>query len=95
MSTGAAASATRSCRSRFRTSPAERLGVPASALQQLGWNFDAVPEKMQPVLRIARKLTQQPSSVTKADEPCRREIDEERLDPLVEAAGDHQPERQD
>jgi uncharacterized peroxidase-related enzyme len=46
---------------------AERLGVSSSALQHLGWNLDAVPEKMQPVLRFARKLTQQPSSVTKAD----------------------------
>ena len=46
---------------------AELLGVSASAIQQLGWNLDAVPERMQPVLRFARKLTQQPSSVTKAD----------------------------
>ena len=30
---------------------AERLGVSAAAIQQLGWNLDDVPEKMQPVLR--------------------------------------------
>ena len=46
---------------------AELLGVSASAIQQLAWNLDAVPEKMQPVLRFARKLTQQPTSATKAD----------------------------
>lgn len=45
----------------------ELLGVPRAALQQLSWNLDAVPEKMQPVLHYARKLTEQPASVTKAD----------------------------
>ena len=46
---------------------AELLGVSASTIRQLEWNLDAVPEKIQPVLRFARKLTQQPSSVTKTD----------------------------
>src|SRR5262245_25791051 len=45
----------------------ELLGVSAVVIQQVGWNLDAVPEKMQPVLRFARKLTQQPSSITKID----------------------------
>jgi uncharacterized peroxidase-related enzyme len=46
---------------------AELLGVSAAALQQLSWNLDAVPERMQPVLGFARKLTERPSGVCKAD----------------------------
>ena len=46
---------------------AELLGVSASAIQRLGWNSDLVPEKMRPVLHFARKLTQDPSGVTKSD----------------------------
>src|SRR5262249_9979878 len=46
---------------------AELLGISGSAIQQLGWSLDAVPEKMQSVLRLVRKLTQQPSSVAKVD----------------------------
>ena len=45
----------------------ELLGVSASAIHQLAWNLDAVPEKMQPVLHLARKLTQQSSSISNAD----------------------------
>jgi alkylhydroperoxidase family enzyme len=43
------------------------LSVPASAIQHLEWNLDTVPERIQPVLRLARKLTQHPSAVTTAD----------------------------
>jgi len=46
---------------------AELLGISGSAIQQLGWSLDAVPEKMQPVLRLVRRLTHQPSSITKID----------------------------
>jgi len=34
---------------------AELLGISGSAIQQLGWSLDAVPEKMQPVLRLVRE----------------------------------------
>ena len=45
----------------------ELLGVSASAIHQLAWNLDAVPDKMQPVLHLACKLTRQPSSISNAD----------------------------
>ena len=45
---------------------AELLGI-SVAIQHLGWSLDAVPEKMQPVLRLVRRLTHQPSSITKID----------------------------
>jgi uncharacterized peroxidase-related enzyme len=50
-----------------RAATSELQGVSASAIHHLAWNLDAVPEKMQPVLHLARKLTQQPSSFSNAD----------------------------
>jgi uncharacterized peroxidase-related enzyme len=48
---------------------AERLGVPQGAVQQLldGVETAHVPEKMKPVLRYARKLTESARGVSKAD----------------------------
>jgi len=51
------------------TATAERLGVPAGAVQQLVEGVDMAPvaEKMKPILRYAEKLTRRPDGVTKAD----------------------------
>jgi uncharacterized peroxidase-related enzyme len=51
------------------TATAERLGVPAGAVQQLVEGIDAtlVADKMWPILRYAQKLTRQPDGVTKVD----------------------------
>ena len=51
------------------TATAERLGLPRGSVQQLVADLEtqSVPEKMKPVLRYARKLTQMPSGVAKAD----------------------------
>jgi uncharacterized peroxidase-related enzyme len=51
------------------TATAERLGVPAGAVQQLLEGIDAtlVADKMRPILRYAQKLTRQPDGVTKVD----------------------------
>src|SRR5690606_2111312 len=51
------------------TATAERLGVPQGAVQRLleGEGAQQVSEKMQPVLEYARKLTDDPSSITEAD----------------------------
>jgi uncharacterized peroxidase-related enzyme len=48
---------------------AERLGAEKGVIRQLVDGADTAPvtEKMRPVLRYARKLTQAPDSVTKAD----------------------------
>jgi uncharacterized peroxidase-related enzyme len=47
----------------------ELLGIPLSAIDSAIDDLDAAPidEKMKPVLRYARKLTQKPTSVTEAD----------------------------
>jgi uncharacterized peroxidase-related enzyme len=51
------------------TATAERLGAPKGAVPKLidGTENGEVPEKMRPVLRYARKLTEAPADVTKAD----------------------------
>ncbi len=51
------------------TATAERLGVPQGAVARLVKDWDGAPieEKMRPILRYARKLTQQPAAITRAD----------------------------
>lgn len=51
------------------TATAERLGVPLGAVGQLLDCFETAPvrESMKPVLRVAEKLTQAASGITKAD----------------------------
>ena len=48
---------------------AELLGAPKNSVASAVENIDTAPidEKMKPVLRYARKLTQQPNGVTQAD----------------------------
>ncbi len=48
---------------------AELLGAPKNSVARAIENIDtaAIDEKMKPVLRYARKLTQQPNGVTQAD----------------------------
>ena len=48
---------------------AELLGAPKNSVASAVENIDTAPidEKMKPVLRYARKLTQQPNRVTQAD----------------------------
>lgn len=51
------------------TATAERLGVEAGVIAQIltEAGLAAIPEKMRPVLRLARKLTAEPASVTQAE----------------------------
>jgi uncharacterized peroxidase-related enzyme len=51
------------------TATAERLGAPPGAARQRGDDIDepAVGDKMKPVLRYARRLTESPAGVTRAD----------------------------
>ena len=58
----------RYCQS-VHTATAERLGVPQGAIGEIIGGLEAAPvsEKMKPVLRYARKLTETPAGVTRAD----------------------------
>jgi uncharacterized peroxidase-related enzyme len=51
------------------TATAERMGVEPGLLSRIvrDGGFEGVDDRLQPVLLLARKLTQSPSSVTKAD----------------------------
>lgn len=56
------------CRS-AHTAVAERLGMPASMLDELLTDIDFadIPEKLKPVMRYVRKLNEAPSKVQRAD----------------------------
>lgn len=51
------------------TATAERLGVPVGAVDRLAANisFALIPEKMEPILRFAAKLTREPGAIRKTD----------------------------
>ena len=56
------------CRS-AHTAVAERLGMPASIVDELLTDIDFadIPEKLKPVMRYVRKLNEAPSKVQRAD----------------------------
>ena len=49
------------------TATAEKLGIAAGLVGRLVDDIDAADEAMRPVLRYARKLTEDPSGLTQAD----------------------------